>query len=215
MSPEPAVLCNACGKFIVETEEHRIAVAHLHQLGRERSVVGPERQRPLVQKIGMEAWTYDRCRVDARIERMGFPGCIRHLPSPPSTDASTATFGGKILNCWCDQTAPGGRPSMGPKPPPKAGSTACKVSLQSAVGTGLSGCGCVASTTAGTGSRGQYIETHGLSERLNTEQRATRCACRNATATVSESGGYEGVESMNWSQRTSTCYESPFDEIAA
>src|SRR5579864_4164569 len=69
MPPEPSVLCNVNGKFIVETEEHRIAVPHLHQLWRECSVVGPERKRALVWKVRVEARVYRRCWIDAGIER--------------------------------------------------------------------------------------------------------------------------------------------------
>src|SRR5216684_7312122 len=56
----------------------------------------------------------------------------------PCCVTSMATLGGNTLNRWCAQTAPGGRPSMGPKPPPNAGSTRCSVWLDCAVGKGFS-----------------------------------------------------------------------------
>ncbi|PYR08982.1 MAG: hypothetical protein DMG00_14450 [Acidobacteria bacterium] len=41
------------------------------------------------------------------------------------------------MNRWCAQIGPGGRPSIGPKPPPSAGSTGFIVWFASAVGAGL------------------------------------------------------------------------------
>src|SRR6478609_1882839 len=51
--------------------------------------------------------------------------------------ACTATAGGNWSNFWCAHTGPGGRPTMGPNPPPSNGSTACNVWLASAVGAGF------------------------------------------------------------------------------
>src|SRR3954468_11829851 len=51
---------------------------------------------------------------------------------------STATWGGKREKSWCAQSGPGGRPSMGPVPPPNAGSTACCVWFDCSDGGGLS-----------------------------------------------------------------------------
>src|SRR5689334_9870477 len=48
-----------------------------------------------------------------------------------------AITGGSWLNCWCAQIGPGGRPSIGPMPPPSAGSTACWVVFAWAVGAGF------------------------------------------------------------------------------
>src|ERR1051326_2789326 len=48
-----------------------------------------------------------------------------------------AITGGSWLNCWCAQIAPGGRPSIGPMPPPSAGSTGCCVVFAWAVGAGF------------------------------------------------------------------------------
>ena len=55
----------------------------------------------------------------------------------PSTEASTAIAGGRRPNCWCAQIGPGGRPSIGPVPPPSAGSTGCCVVFAWAVGAGV------------------------------------------------------------------------------
>src|SRR5678815_1348417 len=55
----------------------------------------------------------------------------------PSTEASTAIAGGRRPNCWCAQIGPGGRPSIGPVPPPNAGSTGCCVVFAWAVGAGV------------------------------------------------------------------------------
>src|SRR5690242_246026 len=56
------------------------------------------------------------------------------------------TAGGSNVNCWCAQIGPGGRPSIGPVPPPSAGSTGCDVVFACAVGAGLN---------AATGFRGK------------------------------------------------------------
>ena len=48
-----------------------------------------------------------------------------------------AITGGSWLNCWCAQIGPGGRPSIGPVPPPSAGSTGCCVVFAWAVGAGF------------------------------------------------------------------------------
>src|SRR5215216_4639127 len=48
-----------------------------------------------------------------------------------------AITGGSWLNCWCAQMGPGGRPSIGPVPPPSAGSTGCCVVFAWAVGAGF------------------------------------------------------------------------------
>src|SRR4029077_10188670 len=54
----------------------------------------------------------------------GTVGLYVVLTLAPICVTSTATAGGKSLNRWCAHTSPGGRPSIGPKPPPSAGSTA-------------------------------------------------------------------------------------------
>src|SRR5215217_86541 len=48
-----------------------------------------------------------------------------------------AIWGGSWANCWCAQIGPGGRPSIGPVPPPSAGSTGCWVVFAWAVGAGV------------------------------------------------------------------------------
>src|SRR5215470_7788749 len=48
-----------------------------------------------------------------------------------------AIAGGSRPNCWCAQIGPGGRPSIGPVPPPSAGSTGCCVWFDCAVGAGV------------------------------------------------------------------------------
>ena len=48
-----------------------------------------------------------------------------------------AIWGGSWVNCWCAQIGPGGRPSIGPVPPPSAGSTGCGVVFAWAVGAGV------------------------------------------------------------------------------
>ena len=48
-----------------------------------------------------------------------------------------AITGGSWANCWCAQIGPGGRPSIGPVPPPSAGSTGCCVVFAWAVGAGF------------------------------------------------------------------------------
>src|SRR5215217_438550 len=48
-----------------------------------------------------------------------------------------AIAGGRRPNCWCAQIGPGGRPSIGPVPPPNAGSTGCCVVFAWAVGAGV------------------------------------------------------------------------------
>src|SRR3954467_11851030 len=61
---------------------------------------------------------------------------------------SIATWGGKRLKSWWAQSGPGGRPSMGPSPPPRPRSTACCVWFDCSVGTGFSAeTGCRGSTS--------------------------------------------------------------------
>src|SRR5215217_3809357 len=48
-----------------------------------------------------------------------------------------AITGGSWANCWCAQIGPGGLPSIGPVPPPSAGSTGCCVVFAWAVGAGV------------------------------------------------------------------------------
>src|SRR6185369_3495661 len=48
-----------------------------------------------------------------------------------------AITGGSWVNCWCAQIGPGGRTSIGPVPPPRAGSTGCCVVFAWAVGAGF------------------------------------------------------------------------------
>src|ERR1041385_4821497 len=48
-----------------------------------------------------------------------------------------AIWGGSCASCWCAQIGPGGRRSIGPVPPPSAGSTGCCVVFASAVGAGV------------------------------------------------------------------------------
>ena len=91
------------------------------------------------------------------------------LTRAPSCEASTATAGGNALNRWCAHTAPGGRPSIGPKPPPSAGSTALCVWFDCAVGKGFSevtgfrsgtlkrGIGCVKGWTPNNGLGGAPV----------------------------------------------------------
>src|SRR5216683_912362 len=68
----------------------------------------------------------------------GTPGLYVLLTLAPSCETSTAIWGGKRVNSWCAQMGPGGRPSMGPVPPPSAGSTVCWVVLACAIGAGTS-----------------------------------------------------------------------------
>src|SRR5229473_4271738 len=68
----------------------------------------------------------------------GTPGLYVLLTLAPSCETSTAIWGGKRVNSWCAQMGPGGRPSIGPLPPPSAGSTGCCVWLDCAVGAGTS-----------------------------------------------------------------------------
>src|SRR5712692_2951000 len=68
----------------------------------------------------------------------GTPGLYTLLTFAPSIVTSTATWGGNLVNSWCAQMGPGGRPSIGPVPPPRAGSTVCWVVLACAIGAGTS-----------------------------------------------------------------------------
>src|ERR1051325_970179 len=52
--------------------------------------------------------------------------------------ASTQTCGGNTSKRWCAQSDPGGRPSIGPVPPPRIAGTDCCVVFASAVGAGPS-----------------------------------------------------------------------------
>src|SRR6267154_3978545 len=66
----------------------------------------------------------------------GTPGLYVLLTFAPSMVTSIDSAGGNRVNSWCAQMGPGGRPSIGPKPPPRAGSTGCCVWFDSAVGGG-------------------------------------------------------------------------------
>src|SRR5215213_5970535 len=100
-------------------------------------------------------------------------------------DISTATAGGNCANRWCAQTAPGGRPSIGPVPPPSLGSTGCCVWFACAVGAGRRDAtgfrastsnrssGCVKGSTPKRGLGGvpvgicaEVLDTNGLSPRI-------------------------------------------------
>src|SRR5438477_3490374 len=65
------------------------------------------------------------------------PGLYDVLAAACATLTSIATCGGNCAKAWCAQIAPGGRPSIGPVPPPSLTSTGWVVGFASAVGAGF------------------------------------------------------------------------------
>src|SRR2546428_3379785 len=93
-----------------------------------------------VRWSGRFGWKRGRKAVAALIPEFrldGTPGLYTRLGFAPSCVTSTATLGGNCSNSWCAQIGPGGRPSIGPNPPPSSGGTGCCVVLASFVGAGL------------------------------------------------------------------------------
>ena len=67
MNAEASVLILENGKFVVEAEEDRLAVAYLHELGRNGSVVSPGFHRGLGRQIRVKLERDRTGRVNARI----------------------------------------------------------------------------------------------------------------------------------------------------
>src|SRR5438270_7677900 len=88
--------------------------------------------------VGMPGWNFSGRGADGLMPefRLGAtPGLYDMLgPLFPICDTSTATCGGTLSQPWCAHIGPGGRPSIGPLPPPRIGSTACSVWFDSRVG---------------------------------------------------------------------------------
>src|SRR5664279_2320666 len=93
--------------------------------------------------VGMFGWNFSAMGSLAKMPEFKLDGTLGlyvRLVVAPICVASTATRGKNSLNRWCAHIGPGGRPSMGPCPPPSAGSTACIVWLASSMGAGFRNC---------------------------------------------------------------------------
>ena len=93
---------------------------------------------PCVGRPGWNLSGIDWPALNPELRVDGTPGLYDVFVVACACDTSTPMRGGNCSKRWCAQIGPGGRPSMGPVPPPSSAGTGCCVWLASFVGAGLS-----------------------------------------------------------------------------
>src|SRR5262249_27217806 len=78
-APKPAIVGNVGCQAVVVTEQHRLAVTHLGELGRKGAVETPDPIRILNRETGMECWREGRGRIDPGIQVRGYTGIVSSI----------------------------------------------------------------------------------------------------------------------------------------
>ena len=124
VAAETAVLPHVGRQAVVVAEEDWLAIARHHQLRRHRAVERPHAVGVLRRPLLVEPRGQPVGGIDAGIQARRDLRVVQVVRRPRRLVAEMATAGACSVNFWCAQTGPGGRPSIGPKPPPSIGSTA-------------------------------------------------------------------------------------------
>ena len=173
---ESTILGDAEWQAVVVTEQNRLAVADLSELGWERAVERPYSERPLVREVRVEARRYRGRGVDARIQARRNARIVGGVASGTELRNLDGDLGGKVVEALM-------RPDRSRRTALDRAGIAGFDALQRWIQHLLGGI-CLR--------RGRWIQrrdrvprqniqaSHRLRERLHPEQRAGRQAGRNA-----------------------------------